>query len=164
MNRPADTTARNWLEIDSTLIPALTSSLLCWLAFPPVGLGFLAWLGPIGWLSLVLRAELSGASVPYRDLWLSGFVFWALAVHWIRLPHPANYLALTVLASYLGCYLPVFVALARVGVQRLRLPLWIVAPVVWTGLDWFRHHLMTGFGFGSLAHTQADWLEVDSNR
>jgi apolipoprotein N-acyltransferase len=133
--------------------PALASSLLCWLALPPVGWGGLAWCAPIGWLWIVARPTLLGAH-PYRALWGAGLVFWLLALHWLRLPHPANYLAWFALASYLGCYLPLFVALARVGVHRLALPLWWVAPVVWTGLDWLRAHLMTGFLMGSLAHTQ----------
>jgi apolipoprotein N-acyltransferase len=77
-----------------------------------------------------------------------------LAVHWIRLPHPLNYLAWLALTTYLGIYLPTFVWLARTGVHRWRLPLWIVAPIVWTGLDWLRGHVMTGFLMASLAHTQ----------
>jgi len=71
-----------------------------------------------------------------------------------------NYLAWVALASYLGIYLPTFVALSRVGVHRLRLPLWLVAPVVWTGLDWLRGNLMTGFLMGSLAHTQTQFPPV----
>jgi len=136
-----------------TLAPALASSVLCWLAFPPVGWGWLAWIAPIGWLSLVQREHLLGGR-PYRKIWLAGFVFWTLTLHWLRLPHPLNYFLLVMLASYLACYLPAFVALSRVGVHRLRLPLWLIAPVVWTALDWIRGHFMTGFLMGSLAHTQ----------
>jgi apolipoprotein N-acyltransferase len=39
-------------------------------------------------------------------------------------------------------------------VQQWRLPLAIVTPVVWTGLDWVRAHFLTGFLMASLAHTQ----------
>lgn len=159
MDAPPASQKRALFVPKSTWRPALVSSLLAWLAFPPVGWSLLAWVAPMGWLSLIAGAELPGRR-PYRALWLAGFVFWVLVVHWIRLPHPANYLALVVLASYLGCYVPVFVALSRVGVQRVRLPLALVAPVVWTGLDWVRNHLMTGFGFGSLAQTQVGFLEI----
>ena len=137
----------------TTVVPAVVGGVLCWLAFPPVGWSLLAWVGPIPWLFLVSRAELPGRR-PYGALWVGGFVFWLLAVHWIRLPHPLNYVAWLALAVYLGVYLPTFVATARVGVHQLGLPLWLVAPVVWTGLDWFRGHLFTGFLMGSLAHTQ----------
>jgi len=139
----------------STLATAIFGSALCWLAFPPVGLSLLVWVAPVAWLMLVRLKQLPGRR-PYRALWLAGSLFWLLTVHWIRLPHPANYLAWLVLAAYLGAYLPTFVALSRVGVHRWGLPLWLVAPVVWTGLDWFRNHLMTGFGMGSLAHTQVE--------
>ncbi|NOZ39631.1 MAG: apolipoprotein N-acyltransferase [Planctomycetes bacterium] len=155
MNQPSLTA---WYR-RSILLPTLLSSLLCWLAFPPVGWGWIVWIAPIGWLLPIGWQELPGHR-PYRALWLAGFVFWLLTVHWIRLPHPANYLALVVLASYLGCYLPAFVALSRVGVHRLRLPLWLVAPVVWTGLDLVRAHMINGFSMGSLAHTQVDFLPV----
>ncbi len=139
--------------------PLLFSSLLCWLAFPPVGWGLLVWIAPIGWLLPIGWQELPGRR-PYRVVWLAGLVFWLLTIHWIRLPHQLNYIAWVVLAGYLACYLPVFVALSRVGVHRLRLPLWLVAPVVWTGLDLVRAHLMTGFLMGSLAHTQVKFPRV----
>lgn len=87
-------------------------------------------------------------------LWLAGIVYWLLAVHWIRLPHPLNYLAWLSLASYLGVYLPLFVVLSRTGLHQLGIPLVIVAPIVWTGLDFLRGNLFTGFLMGSLAHTQ----------
>ena len=135
-------------------MPALGGSVLCWLAFPPLGWSYLAWVSPVPWLVLILQKKLPGRR-PYRALWLGGFVFWLLAVHWIRLPHPLNYLAWLAMAAYLGLYLPTFVALARVGVVRWRLPLALVAPIVWTGLEWFRGRLLTGFLMGSLAHTQA---------
>ncbi len=143
----------------STVAPAVVGSVLCWLALPPVGWSLLAWVGPIPWLLLVSREKLPGRR-PYRALWLGGLLFWLLAVHWIRLAHPLNYLSWLALAAYLGVYLPTFVATARVGVHRLRLPLWLVAPVVWTGLDWFRGHLLTGFLMGSLAHTQVKQTSV----
>ena len=143
----------------STVVPAVAGSVLCWLAFPPLGWSYLAWIGPIPWLLLVSRERLPGRR-PYLALWLAGFVFWLLAVHWIRLAHPLNHLSWLALATYLGIYLPTFVATARVGIHQLRLPLWLVAPVVWTGLDWFRGHLLTGFLMGSLAHTQAKHTAV----
>ncbi len=130
----------------------LLGSVLLWLAFPPVGWSPLVWVAPVCWLRAVTLATLPGKR-PYRTLWGAGFLFWLLAVHWIRLPHPLNYLGWIVLSAYLGCYLPLFVALARTGVQR-GWPLWIVAPSVWTGLDWLRSHLLSGFLMGSLAHTQ----------
>ena len=133
------------------LIPALVGSVVCFLAFPPLGWWPLIFLGPLPWLLLVRGEELAGRR-PYLKLWAAGILYWVLVIHWIRLPHPLNYLGLAILASYLGAYLPVFVFLSRVGVHRLRVPLWLAAPAVWVGLDWVRGHLFSGFLMGSLAH------------
>lgn len=137
----------------STLGMGIVGSVLCWLALPPVGWSWLAWIAPVPWLLLV-RAETLPGRRPYGMLWIAGIVYWLLAVHWIRLPHPLNYLAWLSLAAYLGIYLPLFIALSRTGLVRFRIPLLIVAPVVWTGLDYIRAHLFTGFLMGSLSHTQ----------
>ncbi len=113
----------------------VVGSVLVWLAFPPVGWSLLAWIGPVWWFRWIAKPQLPGRR-PYRALWLAGFVFWMLAVHWIRLPHPMNYLALVVLAGYLGLYLPLMVGLSRVAVWQLRIPLWLAAPIVWTLSIW----------------------------
>jgi apolipoprotein N-acyltransferase len=143
----------------STLTIALFGSLLLWAALPPLGWGFLGWIAPVPWLMLVQARELPGRR-PYRALWLAGFVFWLLAVHWLRLPHPATSLGWIALSAYLAFYLPVFVGLSRVAVQRVGIPLWLATPVVWTGLELARAHIMTGFLMGSLAHTQAGWTQL----
>jgi apolipoprotein N-acyltransferase len=86
--------------------------------------------------------------------------YWLLSVQWLRLPHPANHLGLLLLAAYLGAYLPLTIGLTRVGVHRLRMPLWLAAPIAWTGLEWVRARLLTGFLMASLAHTQVQFTEI----
>jgi len=137
----------------STFAVAIVGSLLFWAALPPLALGWLGWIAPIPWLLLIRRDQLSGRR-PYAALYLAGFVFWLLAIHWLRLPHPATYLGWFALSGYLAFYLPVFVGLSRVAVHRFNVPLWLSAPVVWTGLELARAHLLTGFLMSSLAHTQ----------
>jgi apolipoprotein N-acyltransferase len=143
----------------STLAIALTGSLLLWAALPPLSWGFLGWVAPVPWLVLIQVTELHGRR-PYRALWTAGFVFWLLAIHWLRLPHPATHLGWLALAAYLAFYLPLFVGLSRVAVHQIGAPLWLVAPIVWTGLELARAHLLTGFLMGSLAHTQVAWTQV----
>lgn len=141
------------------LLNLLAGSVLTWLAFPPLGWSLLVWVGPIFWLRWIRVEQLPGKR-PYRTIWLAGILFWLLAVHWIRLPHPMNYIGWLALAGYLGAYLPLFVALARAGVHRCRLPMCLAIPVAWTGLEWLRGHLFTGFLMGSLAHTQIENLKL----
>jgi len=140
----------------STLAIALAGSLLMWAAQPPLALGWLGWIAPVPWLWLVRHDTLAGRR-PYLALWLAAFAFWMATLHWLRLPHPAVYLGWFALSAYLAVYLPLFVGLSRVAVHQLRVPLWLAAPVVWTGLELARAHVMTGFMMGSLAHTQATW-------
>ena len=45
------------------------------------------------------------------------------------------------LSFYFAFYLPVFVGLSRVAVHRLRVPVILAAPIVWTGLELARGHL-----------------------
>jgi apolipoprotein N-acyltransferase len=122
-----------------TLVVALVGSLLMWAAQPPLALGWLGWIAPVPWLWLVRRDALSGRR-PYFALWFAAFVFWMAALHWLRLPHPAVYFGWFALSAYLAIYLPLFVGLSRVAVHQLRIPLWLTAPVVWTGLELARAH------------------------
>ena len=143
----------------STFVVALAGNLLLWAALPPLGLSWLGWIAPVPWLLLVRVERLPGRR-PYAAVWLAAFVFWLLAIHWIRLPHPALHIGWLALSAYLALFLPAFVGLSRVGLHRVGLPLWITAPVVFTGLELARAHLLTGFLMGSLAHSQVHWTTL----
>jgi apolipoprotein N-acyltransferase len=143
----------------ATLTLGFLGSLLCYLAHPPVNWTLLAWIGPTPWLVLTRLPSLPGRR-PYLALWLAGAAFWLATIQWIRLPYWANIFGLFALAAYLGSYLPVFVGLSRVAVHSIGVPLWIAGPVVWTGLEWARARLFSGFLMASLAHTQVDHPRV----
>ena len=137
-----------------TLRLGLASALLLWLAQPPFGLWGLAYVAPIGWL-WIIRREAPLDRGDWLRVYASGVVYWLLAVHWVRLPHPLTPIGWGFLAAYLGCYPLVFVWLTRIGIQRARVPLLLAAPIVWTGLELLQAHLFTGFLMGALSHTQA---------
>ncbi len=139
----------------STLALAGLSAGLLWAALPPLGnwLWPLAWMAPMGWVLLVQCEQMPGKR-PYRALWLVGFLFWMAVLHWLRLPHPATSLGWVALSFYFSFYLPVFVALSRVAVHQAKISVVVAAPVVWTGLELLRGHLLGGMTMGSLAHTQ----------
>jgi apolipoprotein N-acyltransferase len=128
-------------------------------ALPPLSLWPLAWIAPAPWLLLIRQPALEGKR-PYRALWVAGFVLWLAAIHWLRLPHPLTHFGWLALAFYLAFYLPVFVGLSRVAVHRLGISVVLAAPVVWTGLELARGHLLSGFTMGNLSHTQIHWLAV----
>ena len=136
-----------------TFVAAFAGSLLCYLAQPPLAWGWLAWIGPAPWL-LLCRAQRMPGRRPYLVLWMAGTAYWFIAVYWMLLTYWANFLGFIPMSLYLGAYLPAFVALVRVAVHRFRVPPWLAGAVVWTGFEWLRAHLLTGFFMASLAHTQ----------
>ena len=152
MSTDSDVTPRLPLQAHVWLV-ALVGSVFMWLAQPPVAWSWLAWVAPLPWLSLATRPQPAGRSF-YLKLWLAGFAYWMMAIHWIRLAHPATIIGLFFLAGYLGVYVPLFVAVVRQGVHRLRSPLWVVAPVAWVATEWLQGHLLGGFLMGNLGHTQ----------
>ena len=132
---------------------AALGSLLLVAAQPPLSWHLLAWIAPLPWLQLATRPTLGGRRT-YFEIWAAGFLYWALAVHWIRLAHPATFLGLLLLAAYFGLYLVLFIKLTHVGVVQWGLPGWLVAPVVWVATEWLEGHLLGGFLMGTLGHTQ----------
>ena len=59
---------------------------------------------------------------------------------------------------YLAFYLPVFLAVTGRIVRRTPIPPPLAAAISWTVLEWIRGHLITGFSFCLLAHTQGQQL------
>ena len=137
----------------------LAGAVLLWLALPPVEFAPLAWIAPVFWIYLIRRPTLVGRR-PYRSITLIGFLFWLAAIHWMALPHWGAAIGMVVLSAYLAFYFPVFIGLSRVAVHRLRIPVIIAAPIVFTGLELARAHLFSGFLMASLSHTQYRWIAL----
>jgi apolipoprotein N-acyltransferase len=144
-------------SVRAVFLLASASLLMMWCSFTPLEWAPLAWvcLAP---LSLLLRP----VNLPRRwilTLWFAGTI-WAIAtLQWMRLGHPAMYLAMLVLALYVGLYIPVFVLIGR-RVVSSGVPLWLAVPCVWTALEYARAYLLTGFSWYYLGHTQYRWLSL----
>ena len=132
---------------------------MLWSAFPPLQWTRLAWLAPICWLFLIRSQQLVGRR-PYLGMWLAGSLHWLAMLYGVTLAHPINHIGWVALSVYLATYLPLFIALSRIAMQRMRISIVVAAPMVWTGLELLRGHLMTGFSFGMLAHTQVEWTAL----
>lgn len=146
------------LPMTRALLPGLVTGLLLWLSFTPVDFGPLAWVALVPLLMLVRMPE--AASRMSLALWLCGAAHWLATLQWMRLGDPTMYIAWGVMSLYLACYWPLFVGLARGAVHRLGMPLIIAAPVIWTGLEYLRAHLFTGFAWYLLGHSQHNWVEM----
>jgi apolipoprotein N-acyltransferase len=139
-----------------TFLLAFLGALLLYLSFPPVDWWPLAWAAPVPWVLLIRREKLEGPK-PYLAIWLAGFAFWLGVLHWLRLPHPLTSIGWVALSFYFAFYVPVFVGVSRAAVHRLRVPAILAAPIVWTGLELARGHLLGGMTMASLGHTQYHW-------
>jgi apolipoprotein N-acyltransferase len=143
----------------STFLHAAAGAVLLYAALPSVDLWPLAWIAPVPWIMLIRRKELAGPK-PSLALWFVGFGFWLATLHWIRLPYWALHFAWLALAGYFALYVPVFIGLSRIAVHQLRWPVMLVAPLVWTGLELARAHLLTGMSMADIAHTQYRWIDL----
>lgn len=143
----------------STFYLALAGAAVTWASLPPLGLWPLAWIGPAFWAYLARPKQLAGRR-PYAALWLVGFIYWTAVFYFLVLPHWAAGFGLLALSFYQAFYLPVFVGLTRVAVHRLRISIVFAAPVVWTGLELARAHLITGITMGNVGHSQYGWIEL----
>jgi len=140
------------------LFASCLTAVAMWASFTPVDFG------PLAWVCLVPMLALARLPRPthrmHRAAFFGGMLFWVMSLQWMRLGHPTMYVALLALSFYLALYFPLFLGLTRVAVWRLRIPLTLAGPVVWTGLELLRGHLMTGFSWYFLGHTQHRWVDL----
>lgn len=129
---------------------SLASGILFWFAFPPTGAWPLIFLAPLPLLAIIQSDPLPRKYL--RRVWLGTLIYWAATLYFIPIPHPALWGGWVLMSLYLSLYIPAFVLISRIAVQRWNLPLYLIAPVVWTGLEYFRVHFLTGFGFALLGH------------
>jgi len=139
------------------LLSGLTAVLL-WASFTP-----LDW-GPLGWICLVPLILLVRLKKPtrwmYRAIYACGLLNTLVTLQWMRLGDRSMYPAWIALAIYTAVYFPLFVGLARVAVHRFSAPLIFAVPAAWVGLEYLRAHLLTGFSWYYLGHTQYRWIEL----
>ncbi len=155
------------------LCPLLSAGLL-YLAYFPVGWGWLAWVALVPWLVLVRRA--GRPRFLYLACWLGGLAFHWPVLQWVRVADTMMYVAWAGVATYGALYWPVALALTRWFERRTPLPLTVTFPTVLVALEFLRyglagcfvsmltgshqHDVPGGFGWYLLGHTQHDFLEV----
>ena len=153
----------------------LAAGLLLWAAFPPLNCWPLAWVAPWFWFALIDRnlhqptaTDVTASQSRLKkwfqrfdhSAWLAACLHWLLLLQGLRLAHWGTHFGWVALSMYLALYIPCFLALTSKLVERWRLPLGVAAAISWTVLEWIRGHMLSGFSFGLLAHTQADHLPL----
>ncbi len=137
------------------MVLATLSAFLLWLAFPPADRGYLAWFALVPMFSLV-RSDRKLGSLLFGTI-LGGLTFGLLSMSWVA---QADGFGMLWMAIFMSLWWPLFLLPARIGVRRLGLPLMLVAPVVWVGLEYARAHILSGFPWYYLAHSQYAYLPM----
>ena len=150
--------APSQLNTSRVLILSLVSAVLLTLAFPPFRLYLLAWVAPLGWLTLA-HSKGSLGSRGYAAIWLSGCLFWLVQLHSIRLAFWVLYAGWVALSMYLAIYIALWIAATRVLHHQWRLPFSLAAAIAWTGCELIRAWFLTGYAANTLAHSQA-WQPI----
>ena len=160
-------------------VGAVSSGFLLAAAFPPFGVGNLAWVALIPLLLVLMHEGKPGSSgdrpsglIPlacaFRLGFAGGLVFWLITMSWmLRLfetsPAPAILIVVgwVLLSAYCALYMGFF-AMSVVWVGRLvgKEKLWQTAllswliPVLWVGGEVVRSYLITGFPWNLLGMSQ----------
>ncbi|WP_406693428.1 apolipoprotein N-acyltransferase [Singulisphaera sp. Ch08] len=134
------------------VVLAFFSAMLLWFSFLPTDWSWLAW-GALVPLLLLIKSQRSRRSI-YFGAWTGGMLFWVLSIQWVRLTDSDAWLAWLVMALALSVWWPGFLLLARLSVLRLGIPLMVAVPLIWVGLEFVRAHILTGFPWYYLAHSQ----------
>ncbi len=141
-----------------TLFCALLSGALIFLSFPKFGAGIAAWVAFVP-LFHALRGKsvLQGMATGF----LAGFsacigIFYWIAfvvVHYGYLPIYAGIAAMLLLSAYLALYVALF-SVGTVYFRRRGIPSIFSAPLLWTCLEYVKSHILTGFPWANLGHSQ----------
>ncbi len=134
------------------ILSFLTIIPLC-LSFPPVDVGYLAWIAFIPWLFLIVTEE---RYICLTALFV-GAVFFFVQLSWLR--HIAI-IAWILLSLYCSAYFLAFAFCTRFIVFQLKCPLVLIAPCIWTALEFIRSFLLSGFPWFFAGHTQYQYLPV----
>lgn len=132
----------------SVALLCVLSAMLLTVSFAPFDCWQLAYAALVPWTLAVGGCAGKRSAV----LWgtVAGVVFWAGNLYWLWWITLVGYAALVV---YLSAYWLVAALVVRAAFRR-NWPMWIVLPVVWVALEWARAHIISGFPWFFLAHSQ----------
>jgi apolipoprotein N-acyltransferase len=143
--------------------PAFLSGLLLVLSFPTVNLFPLAWIALIPLLIFLYD----------KDRWTAfkaggcfGLVYFFGTLNWIyhsihfygAIPLFASLLLVFALCMYLSLYPAVFAFLYASNIKKTDIPALLVAPLIWTTLEFLRSYMFGGFPWSSLGYSQYTFL------
>ena len=145
---------------------ALLSGVLFALSFPDAA---------IGWLAFLALAPLVIAAVQARSAWQAFFCGWAaqttawlIMVPWVvrvmshygGLPYITGVLIFVAMAAILGLYGALFAGIVKRLHLGARFAPWLLVPLVWAAIEYFRTYFLTGFPWNLLAAAIVDYTPL----
>lgn len=159
-----------WLPLSGRVAACLVSAGLLVLAFAPFDESGAAWFALV---PMIVLARFTEPRLSFRWHWLAGFVFWLCSVSWVlRLSRTGTTwwlagLAWIGLAAYCALYWGAFgigaaYLFGRAGNRNrlLNIAVMFILAVLWTGLEYVRSLLFTGFPWNTMAVSQVRNLGV----
>lgn len=146
---------------DRVLVLSFLSGLLLALAFPRVGWSFVAWFALVPLFSVMDKR-------PFASGFAAGTTFFAVILYWLNIVMTTyggmnpffSFVAYLLLVFYLSLYFAASTWLTCRLHKLLRLPLWLLLPVVWVAAEYLRAHLLSGFPWASLGYSQQGYLSM----
>lgn len=140
--------------------PALLSGLMLSFAFSPLEWSYIAWIAFVPLLyALYTQRHLS----PFRQGWIAGMAFWLPGMFWLT---HVTWIGWFTLCCYCALYfIPFSWGLAvlfrkTVPSHRQHLATMLLAATVWTGSEYARSILFTGFAWNPLGLSQHSHLAL----
>ena len=139
------------------IILAVLSGISLVLSHPSFNLFPLAWVGLVPLLIAV--KSVSNAKSALRIGYISGLTFFGGLLYWIVLLYPFANIFVTVLGfvalvAYAAVYFGVFALLVHQLPRKSGMSFIFPTALFWTGLEWIRSWLLTGFPWGSMGYSQ----------
>ncbi len=137
------------------LVLSAASGIILALAMPEPGWSVLAW---VGLMPLMVALRDAGAKRAAACGLVSGLVYYGIILRWIALFGLLPWVLLSIQqALFFAAFAVIFVRVAPNRTGKLG---YVAVPAAWTALQYLRTLGPFAFTWGSLAHTQADSLNV----
>ncbi len=137
----------------------VVSALLLVFSFPRMQLSFLAF---VAFVPLMFALDGKSYKQAFRLSYFCGWLFFVGIFYWIMLvpPEILTVFGMIALVSYLSLYFAVWGLGYRFFSQKSIVLKLGVLPAAWVVLEYIRGTFLSGFGWGSLCHSQSGWLPL----